>query len=379
MIPRYAHAPLVVALICSSCSAPAADAIASDTVVALSIRDRVAAVSEGADPVPWVVHRAAGTFLSNGAPLLYNRDEGLLMLFDSTGQIQWVSGGQGEGPGEFRRVNEAYADGDGFSVWDSTLRRISFFSRQGDHTRSVSLSAWQSPLPIGVSNSAVVLTEYFAEPRQPLQNFVVQPDGSSRTVTGPKAYPHYRLTWRDGPRRNILILGRECTPALLSVVIGTKIYVADTGKGTVSAVATTSSDDSTESRIIFTEPDRQSVSSATPEWIRQRYAFAEGDSLTGYLAAVGDPGDPLPAWSDIVGDHGEGRIYLRVGDCTETGQPRTWTVVDTSGAPRGGLRLPQGRELLSAHGGLLLASYTDSLGVEFAELYRTPDDNVVVK
>ena len=69
-------------------------------------------------------------------------DAGLqvLRVFDSTGRFLNQIGGPGEGPGEFRGLRDAWmVSPDTIGVWDSRALRLSYFTVDGDLTRTATI------------------------------------------------------------------------------------------------------------------------------------------------------------------------------------------------------------------------------------------------
>lgn len=63
-----------------------------------------------------------------------------IRLYDSGGELVAVKGGPGAGPGEFREVGRAMRANDSLVAYDPALRRISFWSLDGEHVNDTSLT-----------------------------------------------------------------------------------------------------------------------------------------------------------------------------------------------------------------------------------------------
>lgn len=78
--------------------------------------------------------------LQDGRVAVLSRGNRQLYLFEPTGELSRVMGGEGEGPGEFSSPEELqYLPADTLAVWDSWFGPISYFDTNGDllRTRSV--------------------------------------------------------------------------------------------------------------------------------------------------------------------------------------------------------------------------------------------------
>lgn len=78
--------------------------------------------------------------LSDGRIVVANSGTFELRFYDQDGRYLETTGRRGDGPGEFRSVGRLLrAKGDTLGVYDSGLRRLSWFSPRGDFVRSVSV------------------------------------------------------------------------------------------------------------------------------------------------------------------------------------------------------------------------------------------------
>lgn len=85
---------------------------------------------------------ADAALLSDGRILIANSGTSELRIFDRAGQYVRSLGGEGEGPGEFRRITVMdVAPGDSIFVWDQRSLRLSVLSLEEGFERSVQLSA----------------------------------------------------------------------------------------------------------------------------------------------------------------------------------------------------------------------------------------------
>jgi hypothetical protein len=172
-----------------------------------------------------------------------------------------------------------------------------------------------------------------------------------------------RVTIRDASARS-----NQCTPGQYGAVIGDVLYIAESGGGTIQTFRHAERSPDT----LYVESRRQTVTPEVLAAVRQNIDPAGADSLDSYLEMIGRPGSPLPVWSDVRVDPGVGLLFLREAQCGVNvfDAPSTWTVVDTAGTFLGRIPLAERSTFLGANGGRLLIVVQDSIGVEYARLYR---------
>ena len=90
--------------------------------------------------------------LGNGDIVLGDWTSGVLRRYDRFGVFMWEVSGQGEGPGEHRRLNWVGAlASDSIVTWDGPLRRIQIFGPDGLVGRTMRVEApWADYSPTGV-------------------------------------------------------------------------------------------------------------------------------------------------------------------------------------------------------------------------------------
>lgn len=78
-----------------------------------------------------------------GNVIAIDQDDKRLALFDTLGRKQYAVGRNGSGPGEFRFPNRIFVlPGDSIAVWDSGLRRISYFDDTLKFVRTEQFALW---------------------------------------------------------------------------------------------------------------------------------------------------------------------------------------------------------------------------------------------
>lgn len=86
----------------------------------------------------FALFQVASTFrLADDRIVVADGGSKMLKFFDSTGELVGTAGGPGEGPGEFRRLeNLSLLQGDTLVVWDLWQARVTTFAPNGQATRS---------------------------------------------------------------------------------------------------------------------------------------------------------------------------------------------------------------------------------------------------
>lgn len=135
-------------------------------------------VLEGAPEYQMYEVRGA-TRLSDGRLAVLNSGTKEVRFYSADGEYLSASGGDGEGPGEFREMGELYRlPGDSLLVYDWRLRRLSLLDPQGAFVRSIAVPMPEGvfPFPAGMLNEdqiAMRLGRMFGGDRE-IQDGVVQ-------------------------------------------------------------------------------------------------------------------------------------------------------------------------------------------------------------
>lgn len=99
--------------------------------------------------------------LSDGRVVVANGGTNELRYYDSKGHHLVSVGGEGDGPGEFRRLaSVAVLSGDTVAAWDAGNLRLSFFDPTGALARSIALETSEDvrfPQFLGVLDDAMIL------------------------------------------------------------------------------------------------------------------------------------------------------------------------------------------------------------------------------
>lgn len=89
----------------------------------------------------WQLHRAGdATKLPDGRIVVANSGSHELLIFDEAGEYVGAWGGQGDGPGEFARLDRVAAwRGDSIIASDGAYLRVSIFDASGAHGRTITI------------------------------------------------------------------------------------------------------------------------------------------------------------------------------------------------------------------------------------------------
>jgi len=125
-------------------------------------------------PEEYLLFRANGARrLSNGNIVIANSGTYELRFYDANGRHVRSIGGEGDGPGEFRRMGEPWPLGsDSIAIWDSRNARLTVFDIDGEFGRSFRLdpitdALRPSPLGILADNALLVSAAVRREGQRP--------------------------------------------------------------------------------------------------------------------------------------------------------------------------------------------------------------------
>lgn len=233
-------------------------------------------VSAGDDP-SFQLHRvSSGVLLDDGRALIANAGSVNLVLLSPAGAPLKVVGRSGEGPGEFGRISHVFMSADTLAVWDSQLRRISFFTSRGDFVRMMSLIDAPDEAPIGTLFGTTVLTARSTASR-PLapgerRTFALRRSAGEeqRLLTGPLELPTRILRYvgqNNGRTVNVgLTLPDGCWPEIHQALVDSEIFVVEPRLGVLTAISPSGT------REVFRAGRRLSVTDAMRAAIRESLA-----------------------------------------------------------------------------------------------------------
>jgi hypothetical protein len=318
-----------------------------------------------------------------------------VVVFTDSGRVIRVTGRRGKGPGEFGAMSGLFTVGDRIAVWDWRNGRFSFLSGRGDPERDFRFQAPRGRKVVGLLDDGSFLTTTVevsvrkGEPR--IYELWTSEGAAADRLIGPiePADGTIRLTYEHSRGRATIMteLPMGCSPRTVEGVLGNRLFVAEPGTGTVTAMSR-----SGDAEVIYRAGGRDTVTTAMvekartlieaimssvgrpkrgPDGIYQlanvQFPAGTADSVVGML---GDVGDQLQTvWSDMVTDR-SGRLWLRRSNCGSTRAHEMWDVLDTVGNRIATAVSPADFRIWSVDGDRVLASTTDSLGVQQIAVLR---------
>jgi hypothetical protein len=314
-----------------------------------------------------------------------------LLFLDESARLIRSYGRFGRGPGEFARITALFRHDHEVAVWDFQNRRMSLLATDGQYLRSVTLPVNPSDQMVGVfpDGSVVTTSSSGSAVRGTARVYAIRDAGGVLldSLAGPTESAdgqisiHYTIDGR--PSVTSTSLTPECLPRLLHVIVGDRLFIGDSGRGTVLAVER----DGT-TKPVFRSAARESLTKEVLAEVRRHIELLQERlrsgpvmapdgfrRLTGVrfprgvtdsvLVLLGRPGDPLPStWGEMRAD-GAGRLWLRRAACYRAREADVWVVVDTAGRLLAKALIPPGSPLLDIGISHVLVAYEDSLGIEY--------------
>lgn len=293
-----------------------------------------------------------------------------LRVFSATGDLLFVRGGRGEGPGEFRDIRFLdVGDGDTIRAFDAGQQRISVFTKDGSFVRVVQLPVddglvgnmtllpdgrWAGMGPGGLSPGAPGTIS-----RRAVPFFVLSQDLRSRTflveAPGPMT-AHF--TAPDGAQGS---RGAPFTPVPRYAVSGLCILVAFGDRPQVDVYESTGDlraiiRDEARSEPV-TEAHRENWSQALLEEVPE----AARQQVRQLLASVPFP-DELPTLNNLVMDS-SGYLWVERYD-PPMGTGGNWRVYDPSGELVGRVAVPPGIYIYRIGEDYIVGGWKEALGIE---------------
>lgn len=338
-----------------------------------------------------VLYRVGGAFrLSDGRLAVANGGTFEVRYYGADGRHLASAGGEGDGPGEFRRFSwMGPAGGDSVAVFDGSQRRFTIFGPNGEYARDFRLDEFEG-----------VTSERFPYPRYPVVlgrlasgDFVVAARATAGTGSSFTGIPDDSLQlYVAGPDGSIgdpvLVLPEddryvESTDGwvtMMPVPFGRKTSLATGANGIW--VAPTHVDElrryapggdpelivrgaRTPSPVQETDVEeyrRRSLADVDdPEW-RERYE--------GILERM-PMGEAHPLSAELHVDD-VGRAWVRRATPEPDANP-PWAVYGRDGTPLGFVRLPEGLRVYQVTADEIVGLRRDELEVERVETYVLPD------
>lgn len=309
---------------------------------------------------------AAGTLTPSGEALVADAGNYRVLRWSSDGAPLGAFGSQGDGPGEFQTIAWMHAVGSTLVLYDSRLRRISWFDMAGELLRTTPFAVERpeppTPDAIVASGSALTVTPSseivgyplsYADPDQEAGVLPLRGDLQLYDSTSAPLRPIGRFTlveWYEDPTLDRFpIANRMETP--VTRWAGRDGFMAMT--------------DPAAHRVdVLTD----GVRSAVIRESRARIAFEPDSIPEEYDLAA----DSLQAYRDVRID-GEHRVWVR--PAVADGVPVTrWRVFSRTGDRLGDLELPADATVLDATASSILLLRRSALDEESVEVWglRSP-------
>ena len=322
--------------------------------------------------------------LPNGELAVLNSGAFEVLVLDSDGRLVTRIGGEGDGPGEFKRPNSLFlAPPDSFGVFDSGHRRLSVFDRNGVLGREITLesrgegSVGERLLPLASGDLVVATWPGFGE-------------GSREGPYRPES-EYYRIS-RDGAKQADygMFPGSEVfanRTAMGGVLFGPTTHAAT--KGNLLVVGTS---EKTELRVY--DPDGTLASLI--RWPDSNRTLSEErvDSFMKIaLSTVPESAQPqtrdflsafpmseeVPAYGEVLASE-EGFIWVgppQGPEVTNFEIPPAagrWLVFNSDGTLVASIETPEGFEPLSIRGEQVFGIFVDEMGVESVRVHEIEKD-----
>jgi hypothetical protein len=329
------------------------------------------------------LHRVTGAVrLSDGTLVIANGGSRQLLRYDEHANFLGASGGNGEGPGEFRALSwVGRMRGDSIVTWDRGLNRITVFSPTGVYARDFRLTLTENPMSLemkgALSNGRFLLARGASfisavgkegVQRQPITGWVIDSAGVERSSIGPL------------PGEAVFLKPAKSPPGAtirMPVLLGASTFFA-TGEDAVHVVDTdafavrTYRPDGT--LIAITRRPFTRLPVQPPDIAAAIDSALEGlppvkDIRDGMRAGFADvpPPEFLPAIAALRIDS-DGDTWVRVGG-SPSARDATWTVFDPRGRWLGDVSLPAALNILEVGDDYLVTLDRDDLGVERVRVF----------
>lgn len=317
--------------------------------------------------------------LSGGGILIANAGSHELRWFDAAGAHVRTAGGEGDGPGEFRRIAAlAVGPGDSALVWDGQARRVSVFGPDGAFVRSFALRAGETRFPtlVDTFEDGDILARVGVLVSEPLQDFetfgtdilwqVFTRDGEAADSIG--EFPSSRAVIRTMDSGGFAFYTIPYLPQGRVAVGGARVFEGDGSRfeirvrdsgGSIRRILRRSHQPVTVTRELL---DRE---------FEAQYADLEnvGFKEAGREAFEAMPeGHPIPAFDALLATP-DGTLWVRgtalTGDATHT-----WSIFDPTGVWVRDVTTPEGLAPYEAGANWLLGRLRDELDVEQVVLFE---------
>ena len=325
---------------------------------------------------------ADAALLSDGSVLIANRGTHELRIFDRSGGFVRAYGGEGEGPGEFRRLTAIdVTPGDSIFAWDQQNRRVSVFSATGGFVRSFPLAepdggGYPSYADRFGDGDLLVIAGRIVNDE--LADFQIIGGESTYLRYGPDGAPGDTLGRYPNARSMIKFLGDSGGIAVTTIPFDPANRPVPIGDGYVAGAGRPFEIrryDATGALVSIIRRAHQSVP-ITREMLMSRFEeeYARFEDQADYHGAIREMFEAMPAEEAVAafnavlaspGGHLWVRSYPLPGDTEQV-----WSVFSPEGVWVTDVAVPTGMDVHAVGDGVLVGAVEDELEVEHVVVHE---------
>ena len=387
MTPRPVALPLASLLLAAGCTRDQAAPISGSGGSDAPVWTAATAWTISTAPVVRMGKGDTGSELFDGVRIIQHLDDHRIgvvdgtvagiRVFDPTGDLAYVMGREGEGPGEFRRINALLVRGDTIYVADARLGRLTWYDLDGRYVGQLRLPeelAGRTQVA-GVFGNGDFLLEEPPRGSRVVQTGGLLPPDSIRWYRASRSFEGVRLLtaavglevyghpWQGGFALGEVMFGARASAVpwgdTLLVARGEERFEVDL----IGADGTTSA--SMGRDLSPRRPDETDRERYT-EW---RLANAPGTVTEAWRRVFEEAPmrEFLPATAAVLVDSWEDAW---VQYYTQPWDQERWAVFDASHRWLGDLEVPADSKLMDVWADRAVVVHQDSLGVETVEIHE---------
>jgi hypothetical protein len=330
-------------------------------------------------PAEYLLDQVSGARrLANGRIVVANAGSGELRFYAPDGAHLFSAGGEGDGPGEFRRI--AWLDdyrGDSLMVYDGAARRASVISGDGAYGRSLTFPS------VGEGGTPTAAAAFADGTIVGRLTVVVQPEQVATGMRKSDAM-YGRFTAEDGtlidslasvPARERHLLMEPQMIMITDPLLAPDAYLAVSGDSAFLGFSQSPEvgvygADGVLRRLIRWREEPVPVSPEELERLKQARLGVSDDE--GYQQRMGrvlgmmPAPEVRPAYDGLIADD-VGNLWVQ--EAIVPGEPNLWTVFDPEGRMLGPVQFPDEFRPLHIGEDFVLGVVRDELDVERARMY----------
>lgn len=336
-----------------------------------------------------VLYRVTGAFpLSDGRLVVGNAGSHEIRFYDAGGTLESSIGGEGDGPGEFRRLAwVGPAGADSIAAFDSDGRDVTVFEADGALARSFRLADFQDPgsdeelaprwpvmegrldggsFVVGTWPTVMTGSTYEGVSDDSTLYYFIGEDGASkRTPVTVPASENWVETTETSASVMPVPLGRRTDAAVGADIL----WIGMTDSNDIRGYG----DDGALRLIIRRDLTAQPVTPADIERYKNQQMELAADNPD-WLDFLRESLERIPfashhpLYSSIIATE-QGGIWVEEYSVDSDSDESTWTVHGPDGRPVSSARLPPGASILYVTGDSLILRREDELSVEYVEIH----------